>query len=55
MVVRKALEARHPRSHYLVGGDARMAVVGSLLPDRLIDLIISKILSGKLSSKALGW
>lgn len=36
-VVLEALQARRPRTRYAVGPDAAMAVVGSFLPDRLID------------------
>jgi NAD(P)-dependent dehydrogenase (short-subunit alcohol dehydrogenase family) len=54
-VVRKALEAETPRTRYVVGADARMAVVGSFLPDRFTDWVISKIFKNKLSTRILGW
>jgi NAD(P)-dependent dehydrogenase (short-subunit alcohol dehydrogenase family) len=54
-IVQKALESKRPRTRYVVGTDARMAVLGSLLPDRLTDWVISKIFSRKLPSRTLGW
>lgn len=51
----RALEAGKPRTRYMVGADARMAVIGSFLPDRFTDWVISKVLAKKLPTSALGW
>jgi NAD(P)-dependent dehydrogenase (short-subunit alcohol dehydrogenase family) len=54
-VVLKAVEAKKPKSRYRVGAGARMAVIGSFLPDRFTDWIFSKVLANKLTTKVLGW
>jgi hypothetical protein len=54
-VVQKAMEIKKPRARYQVGTDARLAIIGSLLPDRISDWVIAKIFQDKLPTRALGW
>jgi len=54
-VVRKVLEARRPQTRYVVGADARMAVIANFLPDRFTDWVVAKVLAKKLPTIALGW
>ncbi len=49
--VQKVLEARKPRTRYVVGADARIALIGRFLPDRFIDWVVSRILVGVLERK----
>ena len=44
-VVRHALEDKRPKICYVVGIDARMAVISNFLPNRLIDWLVGKILA----------
>ncbi len=54
-VVREVLETRRPKTRYVVGAGARMAVIAGFLPDRLTDWVISRVLAKKLPTKVLGW
>jgi len=54
-VVLKAVEAKRTKSRYGVGAGARMAVIGSFLPDCFTDWVISKIFSRKFPSRTLEW
>jgi NAD(P)-dependent dehydrogenase (short-subunit alcohol dehydrogenase family) len=45
--VARALTARHPRSRYVVGRDARAQIAAfTLLPDRLVDRVLDRFLAG---------
>ncbi len=47
-VVRKSIEARHPRPHRLVGPDAHLlGAAARFLPDSWLDLAIAKLVGGK--------
>jgi len=54
-VIRKALEARRPRTRYQRGPGSLMAIAGSRLPDRLADWFVEGLLTGRLSSRLMGW
>jgi NAD(P)-dependent dehydrogenase (short-subunit alcohol dehydrogenase family) len=45
--IEHALSARHPRSRYVVGPDAKFQVTGNFIPDRLRDGLISKTIGLK--------
>jgi len=54
-VIKKAIEARRPKARYCCGPGARMAVLGSRLPEFLTDWVTEKILRKKLPPKLMGW
>jgi hypothetical protein len=46
-VVGEALTAKRPRTRYLVGRDAKVrAALASVVPDRVLDRLIARALSG---------
>ncbi len=54
-VIKKALEAKHPKARYRCGPGSTMAVIGSCLPDFITDWFIEKVVRDQLSKKIMGW